>query len=120
MASRQEILREYSRQFLLSLGQPDLHLYDPACSNGVFLQAMKVALPRCRTIGQDLSPNMVAYAARRLDEVHCGDCRIPAVGQASVDVVFCRCVMGAVGEGGVMGGGADWRGGRGSATWRAM
>ena len=51
---------------------------------------MKAALPCCYTIGQDLSANMVAYAARRLDEVHCGDCRVPAVDQASVDVVFCR------------------------------
>ena len=57
--------------------------------------------------------NVGGYIVNRLDEVHCGDCRLPAVDQASVDVVFCRCVKGVVGEEWVMGkeggGGADWR-----------
>lgn len=52
---------------------------------------MKRAVADAYTVGQDLSSNMVRYARSRLDEVHCGDCRQPAIADNSVDVVFCRC-----------------------------
>ena len=41
---------------------------------------------------------MVGCVASRLDEIHHADsCRVLAVDQASVDVVFCGCVTGVVG-----------------------
>ncbi|PVD21611.1 hypothetical protein C0Q70_17410 [Pomacea canaliculata] len=86
----EEILRECSREFLRSLKKTGLRLFDPACCNGIFLEDMKRAVADAYTVGQDLSSNMVRYARSRLDEVHCGDCRQPAIADNSVDVVFCR------------------------------
>ncbi|KAK3586996.1 hypothetical protein CHS0354_026716 [Potamilus streckersoni] len=85
-------LREYSIRFLKTLGRDDLCLYDCACSTGQFLKTMKEAFPKSYTIGQDLSPQMVKYATKRVDEIYCGNALEPKVSESSVDVVFVRFI----------------------------
>ncbi|KAK6195021.1 hypothetical protein SNE40_000540 [Patella caerulea] len=84
------ILWQYSLEFLRSLGSENLRVYDPACSNGQFLENMKAGMPHGYFIGQDLNPSMVKYTKNRIDEVHCGNCMIPRVDKESVDVAFFR------------------------------
>lgn len=87
-------LRSYTR---ILLG-PRLHefdelvvAYDPACSTGQFLAEFQSLDPdRIRTVGQDLSASMVAYARRRVDAVYEGDALVPAVAPGSVDLLFSR------------------------------
>ena len=85
-------LREYSVQFLKSLNNEYLHLYDPACSTGQFLWTMKQSLPNSYTVGQDLSEQMVQFATKRVDEIHCGNAIQPKIAEETADVVFVRFV----------------------------
>lgn len=85
-------LRDYSVQFLKSLGTEELRLYDPACSTGQFLYTMKSALPNSYTIGQDLSRFMVQYAVKRVDEIHVGNAIEPKIADDSADVMFVRFI----------------------------
>lgn len=85
-------LREYSVQFLKSLRKDDLTLYDPACSTGQFLWTMKQALPKCHTVGQDISPYMVNFAKKRVDEIYCGNAAEPKIADGTADVVFVRFI----------------------------
>ncbi|KAK7505034.1 hypothetical protein BaRGS_00003604, partial [Batillaria attramentaria] len=84
------ILRQYAQIWLKSLERDDLRLYDPACSTGQFLSSMRSAVPKAHLIGQDLSAQMVSYAKKRLDEIHCGNAIEPKVPENSVDVCFVR------------------------------
>ncbi|MFR9674646.1 class I SAM-dependent methyltransferase [Streptomyces sp. TR02-1] len=90
----EEHLRRYTRDLfgpLLSDATESITAYDPACSTGHFLADFAGINPaRIRTVGQDLSREMVDYAARRLDEVHVGDAFDPAPAPGTVDVLFCR------------------------------
>lgn len=65
-------------------------VYDPACSSGAFLAALKSRWPDIRTVGQDRSAAMVAVASQRVDEVHVGDSRHSVCPPRSVDLVICR------------------------------
>ncbi|QUQ62804.1 class I SAM-dependent methyltransferase [Kutzneria sp. CA-103260] len=69
----------------------DVVAYDPACSTGRFLADFASLNPeRIRTVGQDLSPEMVEYAGAHLERVHVGDALTPAVAPLSVDIMFVR------------------------------
>jgi SAM-dependent methyltransferase len=69
----------------------DVVAYDPACSTGRFLADFASLNPaRIRTVGQDLSQEMVDYAAAHLERVHVGDAMEPAVPPLSVDIMFVR------------------------------
>lgn len=85
-------IREYSIRYLKSLGRGDLRLFDCACSTGQFLWTMKQGLPGSYTIGSDLSPHMVKFATKRVDEIYCGDALEPKIPPRSVDVVFVRFI----------------------------
>ncbi|KAK3088389.1 hypothetical protein FSP39_018541 [Pinctada imbricata] len=85
-------LRDYSVDFLKSMRKDDLILYDPACSTGQFLWTMKQALPNSYTVGQDLSEQMVQFATKRVDEIHCGNAIEPKIAAETADVVFVRFI----------------------------
>ena len=86
----EEILRRYTTRYLRSRDVTRATLYDPACSTGQFLADLKREFPATTTIGQDLSPDMVRLAARRLDRAVHGDAIHPAVDDGSVDYMFVR------------------------------
>lgn len=86
----EEVLRDYVPDRLAELGFRGGVAYDAACSTGAFLHAVGRRFPGTRTIGQDLSPDMVARARTRLDEAHCGDSIRPAIPGGSADLVVCR------------------------------
>jgi isonocardicin synthase len=65
-------------------------VFDPACSTGDFLCAIKARHAGARIVGQDRSPEMVEHCRGRLDEVRCGDAREPFLPEASADLVCCR------------------------------
>ena len=65
-------------------------LYDPACSTGDFLAAIKTAYPRGMTIGQDLSTQMITFAKQRLDCAYAGDAISSPVPEKTVDIAFLR------------------------------
>lgn len=65
-------------------------VFDPACSTGDFLCALKARHPGARIVGQDRSAEMVAHCRGRLDEVRCGDAREPFLPEESADLVCCR------------------------------
>ena len=85
-------LRQYSIKFLKSLGDEEIRMFDCACSTGQFLFTMKKALPNSYTIGSDLSAHMAEFAAKRVDEIHCGNALTPPVPPRSVDIVFVRFI----------------------------
>ena len=69
----------------------DVLAYDPACSTGQFLAEFALLdQARIRTVGQDLSMQMVDFATAHLGQVHHGDALYPAVVPGSVDILFCR------------------------------
>lgn len=69
----------------------DVVAYDPACSTGRFLADFAGLNPaRIRTVGQDLSQEMVDWAGAHLEQVHHGDAMQPAVAPFSVDIMFNR------------------------------
>lgn len=86
----EERIRAYTIKFLETLDSKNLKLYDPACSTGVFLSTLKQAYPESRTVGQDLSKQMVGFAKSRVDEVHVGNAMEPKIDPGSADVVFIR------------------------------
>ncbi|MCP2330209.1 class I SAM-dependent methyltransferase [Actinoalloteichus caeruleus] len=86
----ESVLRDSVPDRLVELGFRGGVAYDAACSTGAFLQAVQRRVPGTRTIGQDLSPQMAAYARSRVDETHCGDSIRPAVPPGTADLVICR------------------------------
>lgn len=94
LALGEQHIRRYTRElFGPRFGdlRSDILAYDPACSTGRFLGDFAALNPaRIRTVGQDLSKHMVAFAGDRLEQVFHGDALRPAVAPASVDVLFSR------------------------------
>ncbi|EST23157.1 hypothetical protein N566_25935 [Streptomycetaceae bacterium MP113-05] len=90
----EEHIRRYTsdlfRPMLADLSE-NITVYDPACSTGHFLSQFADINPQyIRTIGQDLSQQMVDYAAERLEQVHQGDAEMPVPLPSTVDILFCR------------------------------
>lgn len=81
---------QFTIEFLRDFKFENKTLYDPACSTGHFLQALKQAYPSCRTVGQDLSKDMVRYARQFVDKVYHGDAIHSKIKDESVDMIFCR------------------------------
>lgn len=94
LALGEEHIRRYTRELFgprFTNLAADVLAFDPACSTGHFLAEFASLNPaRIRTVGQDLSEQMVSYAKGRLDQVHHGDAIHPAVAPSSVDILFCR------------------------------
>jgi isonocardicin synthase len=94
LALGEEHIRRYTRESLgpwFSGLTEDVIAYDPACSTGRFLADFAALNPaHIRTVGQDLSRQMVGFAGSRLAEVHHGDAMCPAVAPGSVDILFSR------------------------------
>jgi isonocardicin synthase len=90
----EEHIRRYTRDLFRPLFadlRADVLAYDPACSTGRFLADFADLNPaRIRTVGQDLSQQMVDLAAAHLERVHVGDALNPAVAPLSVDILFSR------------------------------
>ncbi|GAB6901828.1 class I SAM-dependent methyltransferase [Kineosporia succinea] len=90
LARGEELLREVSVGLVAGGSRPDPVVFDPACSTGDFLAAVKRGVPGARTIGQDLSAEMAGHAASRVDEVHHADAAFPVLADGTADFVFCR------------------------------
>jgi isonocardicin synthase len=86
----ERVLREQTLELLSRHALAGARLYDPACSTGEFLSALKARHPTAYTIGQDKSREMVELSRPRLDEAHWGDALQSPVPDDSVDWVFCR------------------------------
>lgn len=90
----EEHIRRYTRDLFgarFAELTADVTAYDPACSTGRFLADFAGLNPsRIRTVGQDISQQMVDHAAAHLERVHQGDAMRPAVGPFSVDIMFTR------------------------------
>ena len=83
-------IREYTVKFLKDIIKKDFVVYDPACSTGQFLNTIKINYNFCKTIGQDLSKEMVDYAKEYVDEIYCGDSINSPIPDESVDIMFFR------------------------------
>lgn len=85
-------IREYIINYLNQNGlvKTGTAIFDPACSTGQFLYELKKEFPKCTTIGQDLSQDMVDYAKSYVDSVYCGDSIQPKVMKNSVDILLLR------------------------------
>lgn len=86
----EKIIRDYSLQYLSKFDMTNKIVFDPACSTGEFLHTIKRAFPECKTIGQDLSSEMVDYARKYVDEIHCGNSINSPIPDSSVDFLFLR------------------------------
>lgn len=65
-------------------------VYDPACSTGDFLYAIKTAIPDATVIGQELSQDMCRQAMQKIDRVTHGDALFPHVPIDYCDYIFFR------------------------------
>lgn len=84
-------IREYTIKFLNNIKpQKNAVMFDPACSTGDFLKAIKEKFPTAKTIGQDLGIDMVECAKPKLDIVYHGDAINSPVQDESVDFLFLR------------------------------
>ena len=83
-------LRAYTRHFLSRFDMKNKIVYDPACSTGQFLHSIKTAFPECKTIGQDLSQDMIDYAKDFVDVAICGDAFESPVEPHICDFIFVR------------------------------
>lgn len=78
--------------------RPDVVL-DAGCGDGQALAPLAQRYPQARIIGVDVSPAMLARAARGAEnagvapELQCGDLHELALPAASVDLVFCNLVL---------------------------
>lgn len=86
----EEHIRKYTIEFLRPYMKDNIVVFDPACSTGQFLHTIKEFYPNCKTIGQDLSKEMVEYAKKYVDEIYCGDSINAKVRDESVDIMFLR------------------------------
>jgi isonocardicin synthase len=83
-------MRSICKSLLAKIGKSGDVLYDAACSTGDFLADVSKAVSDCRTIGQDLSAEMIAIAKTQLDEVIIGDAVDSTLTAESVDIAFIR------------------------------
>lgn len=83
-------IRDYTLAYLKQFMKGNEILYDPACSTGEFLFTLKKEFPTCKTIGQDLSEEMVNYARDYIDEVYYGDAINSPLIDLTVDMMFLR------------------------------
>ncbi len=81
---------EVSLELLREDAHPAPVIYDPACSTGHFLYALKQSIPTATVIGQDLSQSMCDRARPLLDQVIHGDAFCPEISYASCDYIFFR------------------------------
>lgn len=86
----EEHLREYTLSYFKNIINKYVIIYDPACSTGQFLYTIKQHFPFCKTIGQDLSEQMVNYAKDFIDEIYCGDSINSPLLKNSVDIMILR------------------------------
>lgn len=86
----EEHIRKYTISFLKNYMEDKITVFDPACSTGQFLYTIKQYYPNCKTIGQDLSKEMVEYAKKYVDEIYCGDSINTTIKDGSIDIMFLR------------------------------
>lgn len=86
----EEHIRRYTIKFLKKYKNDNLIVFDPACSTGQFLHTVKENYPQFKTIGQDLSREMVEYAKDYVDEIYCGDSINTTILDNSIDIMFLR------------------------------
>ena len=88
----EEHIRRYTQNILQRFNLTNMKIYDPACSTGQFLSAIKKAYPSTYCIGQDLNKQMVEYTRQNscLDELHEGSADVSPVADESVDFIFFR------------------------------
>ncbi len=86
----EEHIRKYTINFIKPYMKDGTIIFDPACSTGQFLHTIKKYYPSCKTIGQDLSKEMVDYAKDYVDEIYCGDSINTKIKDESVDIEFFR------------------------------
>ena len=95
----EEIIRQYTVNFLKRFDLEDKKIFDPACSTGMFLGTLKTHYPQIRAIGQDLNGHMIAHAqthAPMIDEFHTGDSLNTPIPDESMDFVIFRFLNVAV------------------------
>jgi isonocardicin synthase len=84
-------IREHAIEHIKSLDfKQEVVVFDPACSTGVFLEAIKQKFPNFKTIGQDLNPDMIKEASKKIDTAFCGCASNPFVPPSSCDLVYIR------------------------------
>lgn len=86
----EEHIRRYTIKFFKKYKNDKLLVFDPACSTGQFLHTVKENYPQFKTIGQDLSREMVEYAKDYVDEIYCGDSINTIIPDNSIDIMFLR------------------------------
>ena len=88
----EEHIRKYTKEYLLQnkLVENNCIIFDPACSTGQFLYELKKHFPNCKTIGQDLSKEMVDYARNYVDEIYHGNAIKTFITDKSVDILILR------------------------------
>lgn len=83
-------IREYTKEYFQNFKLDNKVIYDPACSTGEFLYTFQASFPSCKTVGHDLSNEMVEYAKQFVDETLCCNAINSPLKEKSVDVLFLR------------------------------
>lgn len=89
-------LRNYTVDIIKKYNLNPKIVYDPACSTGEFLQTIKKVIPSCRTIGHDMSEEMVNYSKKNVDESYCCNAFDSPLKNESVDLLVLRFLNGGV------------------------
>lgn len=89
-------IRRYVLKSLKSHEIEPKYVYDPACSTGEFLFAIKKLYPNSITIGHDLSKEMVNYSKKYVDYSFCCDAINSPLKNESIDLLILRFLNGGV------------------------
>jgi isonocardicin synthase len=83
-------IREYTKSVFKNIDLDKKNVYDPACSTGEFLSAFQQSFPKCKTIGHDLSREMINYAKDYVNEAYCCNALNSPLKNNSIDIMFLR------------------------------
>lgn len=89
-------IRKYTIKIIKNYHLNPKIVYDPACSTGEFLKTIKDVVPHCKTIGHDMSKEMVDFSKKNVDESKCCDAFASPINDNSVDLLVLRFLNGGV------------------------
>ena len=96
LSTGEKHIRNYTIEIIKKYKLNPKIVYDPACSTGEFLKTIKDVIPTCKTIGHDMSEDMVNYSKKNVDESKCCNAFDSPIENNSVDLLILRFLNGGV------------------------
>lgn len=96
LSTGEKHIRKYTIETIRKYKLKPKIVYDPACSTGEFLKTIKKELPFCKTIGHDMSKDMVEYSKQYVDDSQCCNAFDSPIKDESVDLLILRFLNGGV------------------------